>query len=104
MYCPVCGAGYRDGFTRCPDCDVLLAALPPVRQPDDELFAVFESTDPIAAAMAKGLLEEAGIPFWTAGDDALARQGVPFPLCRLLAPRSRETEARAALEVLNENP
>ena len=29
MWCPSCGAEYRPGFTRCPDCDVDLVAEPP---------------------------------------------------------------------------
>jgi hypothetical protein len=29
MWCPVCGSEYQPGFTRCPDCDVALAADAP---------------------------------------------------------------------------
>jgi hypothetical protein len=34
VYCPSCGAEYRDGFERCADCDVPLAAAPPVEAND----------------------------------------------------------------------
>ena len=31
MFCPRCGAEYREGFTRCCDCDVDLVSEPPMR-------------------------------------------------------------------------
>lgn len=37
MWCPSCGAEYRPGFTRCPDCDVDLVSEPP---PEPEPAAV----------------------------------------------------------------
>ena len=64
---------------------------------------VFESSDSIAAAMAKGMLEDAGIEFWTGGDEmraTLALDGVAFPAHRLFVLSDREVEARDLLAPL----
>jgi len=34
-YCPKCGAEYREGFTRCEDCDVELTSEPAVHKPTE---------------------------------------------------------------------
>ena len=42
MFCPECKAEYRDGFTRCSDCDVdLVAGLP--EAPPEPQFESFKS-------------------------------------------------------------
>lgn len=78
MYCPECRVVYREGFTECVDCRAPLraGAPPPVqaRPADssdssdelvmDDLVVVLESGEPVQLAMAKGLLEDAGIPFF----------------------------------------
>jgi len=109
MYCPQCRVDYRDGFTECSDCHVPLltgTASPEPPDPFDpalELAVVLESNDRIELAMAKGLLEDAGIPFFGLGQittlvnevDGFLRKWV-----RLQVPRDREAEARALLEQL----
>ncbi|MGH2808527.1 MAG: DUF2007 domain-containing protein [Actinomycetota bacterium] len=73
-YCPQCGTEYRDGFTRCHDCDVELQAGPPpedfvpteVAKPFDprdvpELVTVF-TAGPMEAEIVRSLLESNGIP------------------------------------------
>ena len=49
-YCPTCGAEYRPGFTRCPDCDVDLVDDPPKsaepEADDPEYFAVLDPLHP----------------------------------------------------------
>jgi hypothetical protein len=65
MFCPVCGDEYRSGFTRCTDCNVDLVEKPP---PDIEtaepyeLVTVLETGDQSLVAIAKSVLEGAGIP------------------------------------------
>ena len=108
MYCPQCRVEYRDGFTECSDCHVaLLAGTPPApRQahpfdPALGLVVVLESNDAIQVAMAKGLLEEAGIPFFVLGQIARLVSDVDGFLhkwVRLQVPRDREVEAREILE------
>jgi hypothetical protein len=110
MYCPQCGIEYRDGFTECSDCRVpLLAGTPPVEpnlfDPSLELVEVLQTNDPVQLAMAKGLLEEAGIPFFVLGQIATLVQDVDGFLhkwVRIQVPRDRETQARELIESLLE--
>jgi putative signal transducing protein len=106
MYCPECGAEYREGFTECSDCHVALrAGAPPDASvefdPKMDLVVVLETNDRVQAAMAKGLLEDAGIPFFVLGQitglvndvDGFIRKWL-----RIQVPRDREAEAREVLE------
>jgi len=111
MYCPQCRIEYQDGLTECPECRVpLLTGIPAPnpQQPFDpslELVVVLETSDRMLLAMAKGLLEDAGIPLFVLGQIATLIQDVdPFlrKWCRLQVPRDREAEARALLEQLLE--
>ncbi len=109
MYCPQCGVEYRDGFIECSDCHVplLTGTCPPNPRepfdPDLELVVVLETSDRIQLAMAKGLLEDAGIPLFVLGQIATLVQDVDGFLrkwVRLQVPRDREAEARELLEQL----
>lgn len=106
MYCPQCQVEYREGFTECSDCHVPLVAGPPPDpnaefNPSLDLVVVLETNDSFQAALAKGLLEEAGIPFFVLGQittlvnevDGFLRKWV-----RLQVPRDREAEARELME------
>jgi len=76
MFCPKCGAEYREGFTQCADCLVPLVKQPPEAKPKPspapppplELVTVFKSGDPAVLALAKSLLESAEIPFLARGE------------------------------------
>jgi hypothetical protein len=77
MYCPICGAEYREGFNQCADCEVPLVDEPveprtgPVPPPDPEslkLATAFTSADPALIVLAKSLLESAGIPYLVRGE------------------------------------
>ena len=98
MYCPQCLVDYRDGFTECSDCHVpLLAGTCPPDPPDPfdpalELVVVLETNDRVQLAMVKGLLEEAGIPFYVLGQITTLIQDVDGFLrkwARLQVPRDR---------------
>lgn len=74
-------------------------------QPDLDLVVVLETNERIQLALAKGLLEEAGIPFFVMGQIATLIQDVDGFLhkwVRLQVPRDREAEAREILEMLVE--
>jgi Putative prokaryotic signal transducing protein len=106
VYCPQCLVEYREGFTQCSDCGVpLLEGTPPEPDPHFDpsldLVVVLETNDRFQAALAKGTLEDAGIPFFVLGQittlvndvDGFLRKWV-----RIQVPRDREAEARELLE------
>ena len=111
MYCPQCRVEYREGFIECSDCHVPLSAGTPTPEPADrfdpalDLVVVLETNDRIHLALAKGLLEDADIPFFVLGQIATLVQDVdPFlhKWVRVQVPRDREAEARDLLESLFE--
>ena len=75
MFCPVCKAEYRPGFTRCADCDVpLVSTLPDAEEetsPEHEPpgVEIFSAADTFEAETVKGLLEANGIKvFFASGE------------------------------------
>ena len=69
--------------------------------PNLGLVVVLETNDRVHLALAKGLLEEANIPFFVLGQIATLVQDVDGFLhkwVRLQVPRDREAEARELLE------
>ena len=109
MFCPECGAEFREGFDECADCGVKLTAEMPARAiPDDEpTVGIFRTADAALLPVLKSVLTSAGIPFSVQGDEAsgLFPFG-PFDMLpdsvRLGAvirvPESRAEEAKALLE------
>lgn len=106
MYCPQCRSEYRDGFTECSDCHVLLLAGAPPAEPAGAfdptlgLVVVLETNDRFQLAFAKGMLQDAGIPFYVLGQIATLIQDVDGFLhkwVRIQVPRDREAEARELL-------
>lgn len=97
MWCPVCRAEYRQGFTRCLKCDVdLVDALPPNPMPGYEnLAAVFEG-DSDSAAVACAAVEGAGIESWMQDEEV---HGL-FPSLGLSKVLVREEDEKRALKVL----
>ena len=72
-------------------------------KPVVDLVVVLETNNRIQLAMAKGLLEDAGIPFFVSGQMATLVQDVDAFLhkrVQLQVPRNREVEARELLELL----
>ena len=77
MYCPRCRSEYVAGIEECDDCGVsLVHELPveadaPRRQPTPDvgdLVTVFETGNAALVAVAKSILEDAGIIFSVKGD------------------------------------
>lgn len=77
MYCPQCKAEYRQGFTRCADCDVELVYEAPssasglgeaggqTENPEDPFCSFWRGDDPRIHAELCELLNEEGIPHKT---------------------------------------
>ncbi len=77
--------------------------MPESFDPGLDLVVVLETSDRVLLAFAKGLLEEAGIPFYVLGQIATLIQDVDGFLhkwVRIQVPRDREAEARELIEGL----
>ena len=73
MICPECGSDYREGFTRCADCDVDLvegagAGEQEEEQPDLRLVKIYEGGNAAVLPLVGSLLRDAGIEFMTRGE------------------------------------
>ncbi len=97
MYCPICRAEYREGFTQCSECDVkLVNDLPLEQTPEYEnLVTVFEG-DSNSAAVARTMVEGVGIESW-AKDEGLHSI---FPNLGPTGIEVRVEDEELALEVL----
>jgi hypothetical protein len=80
--------------------------VPDINLPSDpemELVVVLNTNEPVAFALAKGSLEEAGIPFFASNEITRLVNDVDPSLrkwVRLQVPRDREAEARELLAPL----
>jgi hypothetical protein len=110
MYCPRCGAEYREGFERCSDCNVALvrqAPVPKLQQPVD-FVTVLETGDRSILLVAKSRLEAAGIEFFAKGEGvqdlfAAGRIGTHFnPLTGPVQLQVEHERAEEARELLRE--
>jgi len=109
MFCPECGSEYVDGITRCSECEIdLVHEAPPedALDSEDQLVSVLRTGDPLVVALAKSLLDGAGIDFFVKGEGiqdlfAFGRVGTGFsPItgpADFQVRRYKETEARAVL-------
>lgn len=118
MFCPQCGAEYREGFYTCAVCDVPLVAErspqpppQPILRPID-LVTVLATGDESLVVMAKSLLESAGIQYLVKGEIVqdfigFGRLGTGFnpitgPL-EIQVEREHEEEARRLLAEMEEH-
>jgi hypothetical protein len=68
MYCPICGAEYRPGFTTCSDCLVALVSDPPRKEPAESaeehasFLTIWAGDDPTRHAQVCETLKHAEIP------------------------------------------
>lgn len=112
MYCPECRSEYREGFSRCADCEVaLVETLPPLESiphPDLHLVTILEAGDPSLIAVAESLLQEEGIPYTKSNEQlqdlfALGRLGAGFnPVVGPIRLQVPEEHAEAALQILED--
>jgi len=106
MFCPDCGAEFREGYDRCADCGVGLVSEPPDEPRVEPWVTVMETSDVSAIPVLEMTLEAAGIPFRVKGEDmmnmfpsealgALLHSSAGELLIRV--PESRAEEARQLL-------
>ncbi len=88
MFCPNCGAEYREGFTHCPDCDVdLVDKLPEEKTKDknieadeDQTFIPILSTYNLGdIALIKSVLDNEGIEYFLQGENTAYIRGYMDP-------------------------
>lgn len=82
VFCPLCTAEYRKGFTRCADCDVeLVASLEKENSTDDPLKLVWRGSDPVAFSRVISALRAAGVPHHSKStqDHLVFGLGIPRP-------------------------
>ncbi len=116
MKCPRCGSEYREGFTRCTDCDLELVPSAPPPEAGDvrshiELVKVFEGGNPAVIPLVESLFEDAGIEYSTSSESlqdlfALGRLGTGHnnaigPVLFYVR-KEDEAEARAIMATLDE--
>jgi len=86
MFCPKCGAEYRNGFYECSDCQVPLVSESPVEGSTDpgpganslELVSLLEIENPIRLALIRSVLEAEGIECLVRGESPHALGGIEF--------------------------
>ncbi len=75
MFCPECGSEYREGYTRCYECQVdLVDELPeeaggPDEAEDFEMATVLETGNPVLLTVVKSALDEADIEHFATGEE-----------------------------------
>lgn len=75
MFCPVCETEYREGFTKCADCDVLLVHELGAGEGDDvpaSLKGLAHESSPELIAELLDRLEQAHVPYVIQAGTALA--------------------------------
>jgi hypothetical protein len=102
MFCPVCKSEYRDGFTKCSDCEADLVE----HLPDDsggtgssDLAVAWRGSDPSAYSAALAALQDAEIPTQEIANHDQVAWGlaIPKPQYQILV---RKMDLKAALEMV----
>lgn len=98
MFCPQCGAEYRQGFAMCADCGVPLVHDRPVEVHKEVEYVEYEEIlrtfNPADVAVIKSILDGADITYFFKGENFLLVRPLVEPaalmVCADQAPRARE--------------
>ena len=116
MYCPECGAEFREGIDQCYDCGVPLGPEPPAEPEVERYVTILETSELDVIPILKTALEGAEIPFRTRGEGLMSlfpSQALGAPLhssageVKIRVPESRAEEARVLLSttaIVEEEP
>ncbi len=106
MFCPVCKAQYREGFTHCSDCHVALVASLETLQGEDPPEMVWRGSDPVAFSRVLDALAEAQITYYVKSThDHLAFElGMPRPFYEVMVSRSRLEHASPLVASIGDSP
>jgi hypothetical protein len=96
MYCPSCRAEFREGFSRCEDCDTALVETLPEEEVKPGYIQVATVFTEGEIALLKSRLDNAGIDYYFHGEQAHRLAPLPFA-ARLMV---REDFAEEAEELL----
>ena len=91
MFCPVCKAEYRKGFTRCSDCAAeLVSSLKQEDITDKPPELVWRGSDPVAFSRVIAVLRAAGVPHHVNSDQdhLVFRFAIPRPRYQVRVPHS----------------
>ncbi|HET9129797.1 MAG TPA: DUF2007 domain-containing protein [Terriglobia bacterium] len=106
MFCPQCGSGYREGFTRCSECDVDLVTTLPVGPPEPdhntEYVPVTTVEGQLQLSQIRSFLESNGIPSEVKGESTRNIYGLTLDglaAAEVLVPKD---QAATAIELLRE--
>ncbi len=110
MFCPNCGAEYREGFTSCSACEVPLVSEPPDRKEPvfKNLVTVYEAGNLAILSFAKSILESGGIDYYCKGEGiqdlfGAGRLGTGYnPVLGPVQIQVAEEDAEKAKEILDQ--
>ena len=112
MFCPNCHSEYREGVVRCAHCDVpLVVELEPVPEPPGPnvlpLVTVLSTADEATVLVARSLLDDAGIRYFTRNEQlqdllGLGRVGGYNILAGPIVLQVRADDAEVVLGALRE--
>ena len=102
MFCPKCGAEYREGFTECADCMVpLVWDKPPERRTEVEYVEyeeVMSTFNPADVAIVRSVLDAEDITYFIKGEHFLLIRPLADPAVLMV----KKDEVETAREVLKD--
>ncbi len=101
MFCPNCRTEYREGVTTCADCGAALVVELPPDIENSELVTIFQSHELSEVAIAKSILEEAGINFIAKG--GMSKEILSVGPVEIVVDRDDADYARGLLQALSED-